>query len=90
MKQPVDIPEHQSIALCVLMTQCISGWRLLNSEVVESPADSFQPLADITQGLAICHVAEQQGYKVRPGIESLAILVSMPLFCGKFDKSSTN
>ena len=32
-------------------------------------------------------MAEQQGYKVRPSVESLAILVSMSLFCGKFDGS---
>ena len=48
MKQPVDIPEHQSIALCVLMTQRVAGWSFLNSQMVKSPTDSFQPFADIT------------------------------------------
>ena len=35
VKQSIDIPEHQGIALCVLVTQCIAGWSLLNSKVVE-------------------------------------------------------
>ena len=90
MKQSIDIPEHQGIALCILMAERVSGWSLLNSKVVKSTADSFQPFADIAQGLAVCHMAKQQGYEVRPSIESLAILVCMSLFCGKIDQCSTN
>lgn len=90
MKQPVDIPEHQSIALGVLVAERIAGWCLLNSKVIKATSDSFQTFADVAQGLAVCHMAEQQGYKVRPSVESLAILVCISLFSGKFDKSSTN
>ena len=36
VKQPVDIPEHHGIALGVLVTQRITGWRILNTKVVEA------------------------------------------------------
>ena len=48
MKQPIDIPEHQGIALCVLVAECVAGGRLLNSKVGAPPrAYSFLPLTDI-------------------------------------------
>ena len=90
MKQPVNIPKHHSVTLSVLVAERITGWSLLNSKVVKPTADSFQSFADIAQGLAVCHMAKQQGNEVRPSIESLAILVRMSLFCSKIDKSSTD
>ena len=62
------------------MAERITGWSLLNSKVVETASYALQSLADIAQRLAICHVAEQQGNKVRPSVESLAKLVCMAFF----------